>query len=471
MYDLFHAGRVRSSAIVGVLLFLLFASVTGFLLRDLRRPGFTGDGVGYYAPLASLLVDGDLELQNELAHLNPSYLRAAFMTPEGALGNPFPIGPAILWAPGILVVRNLPSSDRLDAPLPSPTQTQHPAFAPRFARAVLWMDMLLFLVAGAVLTAALAVRVGPVVAPCAVLLAAVGTPLFFYVLHDPSYGHTSSFFACALLVAAALRERQRPLPLELLGFLWGFAALVRSQDAVLGVLLLPRLLDEWRQRRDDGVRAWIFTALRFALPALLAFLPQMLFWYRIYGTPLLVPPGPDFLPLWRPQLLHFLFSTWNGAFVWSPLLLVGIAGLVTIEERGLRYAFLAAIVLEIYSCSVLMDWWGGRAFGARRLVSIVPIASTGLAFLAHRLRIAWFKWVPALAAAILLCLCSVRLAEYHRHRLLPQNPGNAADYVRHHVPGTKPTFRYGLWDYPRLLSEIAESERLLRASRRSQRPR
>ncbi|MFQ5599746.1 MAG: hypothetical protein ACE5G2_04240 [Candidatus Krumholzibacteriia bacterium] len=441
-------------------------SVTGFLLRDLQRPSFVGDGVGYYAPLASMLVDGDLELRNELAHLNPRYVRAAFMTPDGRLGNPFPVGPAILWAPGVFAARFLPPHEGLDAPLPLRMRTTHPGFAPRFARVVQWTDMLLVLLGAGLLVAVLAKRAGPVLAAGTGLVCALGTPLFFYVLVDPSYGHAASFFAVSLLTSAALIDRQRRLPLELLGLLWGFVALVRSQDVLLGVLLAPRLLDEWRSRREDPPSSRARALLRFLLPALLGFAPQMLFWMRIYGTPLLVPPGPDFLPPWKPQVLPLLFSTWNGAFIWSPTLLVGLLGLFWVRDRSLRLAFAIALVLEVYSGSVIADWWGGRAFGARRLVSIAPIAMVGLAFLLQHLRRSRRMLAALVLALTLGCFWSLRLAEYQRRGLLPPNPGSHADYVRHHAPGSKHARPYGLWDYPRLLSEIVDAERMLRAETR-----
>lgn len=445
-------------------LFAVAAGAAARALRDLDRPGFRGDGVGYYAPLASLLFDGDLDLSNELAHLSPSYRAAAFMTPDGRLGDPFPIGPALLWAPAVWACRHLPANAILDAPLAEPPRTPHPAFAPRFARVVQWTDMLLVLLGGAVLVAALSPLHGAVRSAVAGIAVVLGTPVFYYTLVDPSYGHAASLFASSLFVAAAWIDRQRRLPLELLGFLWGFVALVRSQDAVLGALLAPRLIDTCRGRRGGGVAVPL---LRVAVPAVVAFLPQMMFWWRIYGRALLVPPGPDFLPFWMPHILPLLFSTWNGVLVWSPVLMLGIAGLACVSDRRLRTAAGVSILLGIYSSSILLDWWGGTAFGPRRLVALAPLAAVGVAELLDR----WWREARvrcALLAVLLALLCgaSVRLAEYKLHGLLPANPGSAADYVRHYTPGSRHALPYGWWDYPRFVSEAIESERLLRIDKR-----
>jgi hypothetical protein len=240
--------------------------------------------------------------------------------------------------------------------------------------------------------------------------------------------------------------------LEVLGFSWGLVTLVRSQDAVLGILLVPRLLATWRA--PQRARLW-----RFALPALVAFLPQMLFWQRIYGRPLLVPPGPDFLPWWKPHVLHLLFSTWNGVLPWSPILALGLVGLYLVRDRPLRLAAAAVVVLALYSSAILLDWWGGNACGPRRLTALVPLAVLGLAQLLSggRRRTVVVAIVLALLGAI-----NLRVAEYKANGLLPGNPGNAADYVRHYTPGSKRTFLYGHLDYPRLIAEGYEAERMLR---------
>jgi len=461
--------RVKHPAAVAASLVAVTFALAAFLLRGFQNPGFEGDGVGYYAPLASILVDRDLDLRDELAHLNPAYLRAAFMTPEGALGDPFPVGPAILWSPAVLLERALPPCAWLDAAPDTPIRTVHAAFAPRYARVVLWTNMLLVLAGGMALAGTLAVEFGPVIPAGAALAAVLGTPTFFYVLQDPSYGHTACFFAGSLLASAVLLDRRRRQPLELLGFLLGVTALMRTQDVLMGALLLPRLATEIRAHRGQPLRRWGGLGLRFAVPALVAFAPQMLFWQRIYGKPLLVPPGPDFLPPWQPHVVHLLFSTWNGAFLWSPVLLVGTLGLLRLRDPPLRLALLAAVLLEVYACAILADWWGGRAFGARRLVSIVPLAVVGLVCVADSLRRSPWRIAGLALFLCAACFWSERLALYQVEGLLPRNPGNAADYVRHYAPGTRHTFRYGYWDYPRLIGEVVEAEELLRSAGRHER--
>jgi len=453
-------------------IYLALVSAPTMLAQHISRPGFVADGVGYYAPLASLLIDGDLDLRNELSQLNPAYLRAAYGTPEGTLGDPFPVGPAVLWAPTVWAVSKLPSNGWLDRPLRNPPRTTHVAFAPRFARAVQGCSGFLVLVGGAVLVTALASLVRGWLAAVVVAVLVWATPVFYYVMVDPSYGHAASFFSVALLTAASLRDPQKKLPLMILGALWGLVALVRSQDAVFGLLLAPRLIDDWKH--GAGWRSRLGLLLRFLVPAILVFTPQMIFWNEIYGKPLLIPPGPDVLPLWKPQILHLLFSTWNGVLPWAPLLLVGIVGLAWNNDRRWRLFAWGAIALQLYSSSILLDWWGGGSFGPRRLVSIVPVAAVGLAFLLQQL-VVRRRSLPArlaLAGILVLLLVSmlvpIRVAEYKLRGLIPLNPGDARQYVRQHAPGSPESQPWGHWDYLRVLRELQDAGHLRRLDLRRQ---
>jgi hypothetical protein len=312
---------------------------------------------------------------------------------------------------------------------------------------------LVVLMAGAALSAALASNVKPHFAALSVLGAFFGTPAFAYTLFDPSYSHAASFSVTCLLLAIALYDRRRPLPPEILGTAVGLVAMMRWQDIVLGIVFLPRLIPESR----GPWRALVLRALRFGLPIGLLLVPQMVYWSKIYGRPLLIPPGPDFLPAWRPGILPMLFSTWNGAFVWSPLLLVGLLGLRCVNEPRMRVCLLAGIILEVYVSAVLVDWWGGRSFGARRMVALAPLAAYGLALTFQRSEKRKFRVSLLIILAAAACWWNSVLILCQRYGALPWNPGHQPDYTRYDVPGTYGVDRYGLWDYPRLVRETMEA--------------
>ena len=89
------------------------------------------DGIFYYTPLHSLVVDGDLDFANEYRVLGApaGYFQR---TETGRLPNNFSIGPALLWLPWFVLAHLLGAL----GPLP-PDRIRLPLFSPR-SRRVPW---------------------------------------------------------------------------------------------------------------------------------------------------------------------------------------------------------------------------------------------------------------------------------------------------------------------------------------------
>ena len=95
--------------------FLWFALVAAVALPSIAsyctRPWVIGsDGLAYYAPLRSLLIDHDLDFTNEFrdfnpkGHVVPDY---SVKTATGLVSNKYGIGLAIAWLPFVLLAHGL----------------------------------------------------------------------------------------------------------------------------------------------------------------------------------------------------------------------------------------------------------------------------------------------------------------------------------------------------------------------------
>jgi len=90
-----------------ILLILLLVSL------PLLNPWVRGDGVGYYAFARALLIQHNLDFAQDYEHANEGFREARldatgapkkeFRTPNGHLDNHFTVGPAMLWAPFLLI--------------------------------------------------------------------------------------------------------------------------------------------------------------------------------------------------------------------------------------------------------------------------------------------------------------------------------------------------------------------------------
>ena len=71
--------------------------------------------------------------------------------------------------------------------------------------------------------------------------------------------------------------------------------------------------------------------------------------------------------------------------MWSPFVVIGTVGLFFFKGRT-RWAFLVVLLLGVFVCSLVSDWWGGSSFGMRRLNGMVPVIAVGYAALFDRCR-------------------------------------------------------------------------------------
>lgn len=353
-----------------------------------------GDAVHYFVYLRSLVFDGDLHFQNEYVRLYRLSLPAPPDTewvftplPTGYIRNVMPIGTALAWAPlylvttvGVWVTHALGGAIPVDG-FSRPFQLSAAFSGIVAATAAAWLA---FRTARDLF--------GSAPALWATLAVWLGSSALYYSLVSPTYSHATSMLATSLAMYGWWRTRERRTSgrYALVGVLVGLAALVRPQDAVF--LAVPLVDCASAALTAPRTRAAVLRSAWHALvtcgAAALAFSPQLVVWSTIYGSPLLVPQGAGFMRWSEPHLLAVLFSTFRGLFTWTPVVLVGVAGLwlVRLEHRVLAVGCAATFVLSWYVNAAVADWWAGEAFGARRFLSCYPLFVIGCAAVLARWR-------------------------------------------------------------------------------------
>jgi hypothetical protein len=82
-----------------------------------------------------------------------------------------------------------------------------------------------------------------------------------------------------------------------------------------------------------------------------------------------------------PALLKVAFSSEHGLFIWTPILLLALLGLVLLQKRDrmLSLCCVAAFAIYLYTIGCYEDWAGISSFGSRFFVSLTPVFVLGLA--------------------------------------------------------------------------------------------
>jgi hypothetical protein len=369
------------------------------------------DGVGYYAYLRSPLVDHNFQFANDwhdpaqdmflkcrvcpeevkqywnhpANQLLIIYLDRHFyanpITKTGHLPNFYTVGPAILWSPfvvpthfGVLV------ANRLGFEVAADGHSKPYLVALSFATALygflgLWFS---FELARKYVEERWAfwATVG--------LWFASSVPVYMYL--NPSWSHAHSLFTVALFLWYWDRTRGARTAKQwaVLGL---FAGLMMDVYLANFIFLLAPAADcftayfgeqaDWREARRHFGRHVLFSAC-----VILAFLPMLITRQIVFGNPFVLGMYAQVPWHWKSAaFLPVLFSSGHGIFVWTPILLVALLGLLPLWRKKAALAGIALLMsLAFYALISVYPWWYGTlSFGNRFFVSLTPIFVLGLA--------------------------------------------------------------------------------------------
>jgi hypothetical protein len=383
---------VRDTADVHALMLVLLYAL-GVQFEDTH--GISVDGVTYFAQLRSVVFDHDLDVTREFG----------FLQQPPRPNHIVPLGPIVVWLPLYLAVAAIDALGRTIGVIPPPADPVSLGLGLPFVRAAVVSSFAIGSVGLVALHWLLRARFARGVALAATVLVFGATPLYWYMVYEPSMTHAASFGFVALFVAASAVWVPRGVTVReavVLGVLIGLAFMARTQEALFavfpGVLVLSgagRLPD--RVRAALRLAGW---ALAGALPLIviqlsLGYVLFVRYEYTLWGA-------SGYLNLSQSRWAATLFSSWHGFLSWTPVAYVAVAGTVAYLRRDWRWAAsaLGILVLTAWVNGATQDW-GGWSFGGRRFTSSLVMLAPGLALVIDAaLRRPALMAVPILAAAL-----------------------------------------------------------------------
>jgi len=221
-----------------------------------------------------------------------------------------------------------------------------------------------------------------------VLLLFAGTNLYCYGLDEGMMAHSGSFFLFSLflfLLKKFLGQNEKSL-LLLTGILLVIALITLVRPT--GFLLFScfffidiSTFSQFRQRLQIFFRP--VHLLLFIGAFFVVFLPQFIYWRYLTGHFITWSYGGEtFKNIGHPQLLPAWFSPLNGFFLYTPLALGFIAGIVLMIRKkkanglfiGILFLF-ASYIFASWEC-----WYFGGSFGYRSLVEFYAILAIPFAW-------------------------------------------------------------------------------------------
>lgn len=209
-----------------------------------------------------------------------------------------------------------------------------------------------------------------------------GTNLLFYSIENTLMSHVYSFFLFSLflfLMKLFLESNFSYNYFLGLSVTFAFIVLIRPTNAlVLSLLFL------WDTGNMAGVKQRIRIFFKpkflvtFCIGLFLVFLPQMIYWKYSRGGYLVYTYEYDTFSNWNhPKLLEVWFSTINGLFLYTPMVLLMVIGMGIMIVKRIQNGILtlALFFLMSYIFASWCRWYFGCGFGQRSYVEYYAIFS------------------------------------------------------------------------------------------------
>lgn len=309
-----------------------------------------GDGRYYWANAHSIFFDHDLNLDNQLKHQwNPqnNNLQSPVENrhPEPYLGHP--LGTGLFWLPGMAIADLLAHGNGYGD-----------IYQITIGLSVIGMVSLAFYL------------LGKKIHWLAISFLWLTTNLFYYSSIDILNSHPISFFLASIFLYLFLtwKKSMGQKKFLVMGILIGLTVSVREQDFLTLLPLISYLFlsHAWQVKAGLALMAGV----------VIGYSPELYF-RIVYGAGPLSPwLGPSMWQLGQSKFLNLFTDARRGIVLYSPSILLALAGLGWSKEKWYRLA-LISFLLQLLLISVWWAWDQGESYGIRMLLSTYPFLAFG----------------------------------------------------------------------------------------------
>lgn len=259
-----------------------------------------------------------------------------------------------------------------------------------------------------------------------------GSNLLFYAVYEPGMSHVYSFctVSAILYFTTGYLDSKRTKSLLGASAALGLTALIRPTNAIV-LFALPALTGSWsrflielKSLLANRKHVFLLVLVGFAIASIQ---PSIYFFQT--GLPFVWPYGEEGFNFLKPEIANVLFSYRRGLFVYSPILLVALFGLILgIRKKPFRNVWLAIFLAVVtWIISSWWMWYYGGSFGHRAFVEYIPFLSLGLALFIQGSLGSRLKKV-VLSLSIPICALTVFQTYQYQKQILPYDEINSKKY-------------------------------------------
>lgn len=230
------------------------------------------------------------------------------------------------------------------------------------------------------------------------MLIALGTNLYFFVVYHTAMAHATLFFLHLMVLYQTIQlyDKQRWQNAIILGITLGLTILIRPVEIV--ILFIPLLWGIKGVNKVAFKERLVFLKThqaKIGLVVLFTFLmaiPQFLYWYKLTGHFLYYSYGSEGFDFSNPKIIKGLFSYGNGWLAYTPMMYFALIGLFFLRRKDIApIPFLLFLGTHIYITYSWWCWYYINGFGSRPMVETYGLLS--IPFAAYWLAVKDKKWL------------------------------------------------------------------------------
>lgn len=232
------------------------------------------------------------------------------------------------------------------------------------------------------------------------LLFLISSNLFYYSIDNPGMSHVYSFFlfSCVVYITPLLIQKTNFKNFFLFFLCIVLITLTRPTNCIIAVFpLFYSIADKAQFFARLGMLlkpkvSWISALILSSGVAI----PQLYYWYETTGSLLTYSYRDEHFIYWNePKFIEVWFSTKNGLFLYTPVIIISFIGIIIMLKREYQRKWESLFIVSLfvvvsYICASWWCWWFGCAFGARSFVEyyaflVIPLAYIINEFICHRI--------------------------------------------------------------------------------------
>ncbi len=230
----------------------------------------------------------------------------------------------------------------------------------------------------------------PYISSWVMILVVLGTNLLYYCVYEAPVAHAYNFSLLIIFIYFTIKWYEKPKIkfAVIIGLLAGLITLIRPVNCIACLFFLLwdiKNITDIKNRILLLSQKWWMLAI-IVVMAIVVWLPQIVYWKIVTGQYLYYSYGNQGFFFLHPKIIKGLFSYRKGWLLYTPLMVLALAGIPLLwkKQKAFFYPVIIILIIHIYVIYSWWTWWYGGSMGSRPMIDIYGLLAIPLGYLLVR---------------------------------------------------------------------------------------